>query len=114
MADCLFCKIVAGEIPAEVIAEDEHCVAFRDINPQAPVHVLVVPRRHIASLNDLEESDAELAGRLLVAARRVAAAEALAERGYRLVVNCGREGCQSVDHVHVHLVGGRQLDWPPG
>jgi len=114
MVDCLFCKIVAGEIPADVIAADDDTIVFRDINPQAPVHLLVVPRRHVASLNDLAAEDAELTGLLVLAAVRVAEAEGLAERGYRLVINCGQEGCQSVDHLHLHLVGGRQLDWPPG
>lgn len=112
MGDCIFCKIVGGEISGSVVREDGEFVAFRDIHPQAPTHVLVVPRRHVPSLNEL--ADAELAGRLLLFAREVARAENLAERGYRLVINTNRDGGQTVDHLHVHVLGGRGMRWPPG
>ncbi|MBX6365579.1 MAG: histidine triad nucleotide-binding protein [Gemmatimonadetes bacterium] len=111
---CLFCRIVAGEIPAKVVRQDEETVAFRDINPQAPVHVLVVPRRHIASVNALAAADAALVGALFLAAREIAAAEGLADAGYRLVMNTGPDAGQSVDHIHLHVLGGRHLGWPPG
>jgi histidine triad (HIT) family protein len=115
MADgCIFCKIVAGELPAKIVREDEETVAFRDINPQAPVHVLVIPRKHIASVNALEASDAALVGRLFLAAKEVAAAEGVAESGYRLVMNTGPNAGQSVDHIHLHVLGGRDMAWPPG
>jgi histidine triad (HIT) family protein len=114
MADCLFCKIAGGELTAEIADEDDDLLVIRDINPQGPVHLLVIPRRHIASLDELSAADAALTGRLVLAAARAAAAAGLATDGYRLVINCGRHGCQSVDHLHVHLIGGRQMDWPPG
>jgi histidine triad (HIT) family protein len=109
---CLFCRIVRREIPAKVIHEDEHTLAFRDIDPRAPTHVLVIPKVHVASLN--ETDDAALVGRLMLAAKQIAAAEGIAEEGYRTVVNCGANGGQSVSHLHVHLLGGRRLTWPPG
>ena len=114
MTDCLFCKMVAGEIQPDVVYEDEHVLAFRDVNPQAPVHVLVVPREHIATLNDLNEDHAELVGRLYLAAKRVAEKDGIAERGYRTVINCNAEAGQSVYHVHLHVLGGRHMHWPPG
>lgn len=115
MADgCIFCRIVAGEIPAKIVREDDETVAFRDIDPRAPVHVLVIPRRHIASVNELEASDAELVGRLYLAAKEVARAEGVAERGYRLVMNTGPDAGQSVNHIHLHVLGGRDMAWPPG
>jgi histidine triad (HIT) family protein len=109
---CLFCRIVRREIPATIVWEDEHSLAFRDIDPKAPTHVLVVPKTHVASLN--EATDAAMLGRLSLAAAEIARAEGLAERGYRTVVNCGREAGQTVFHVHLHLLGGRALKWPPG
>jgi histidine triad (HIT) family protein len=109
---CLFCKIIAREIPATIVAEDEHCLAFRDINPQAPVHVLVIPKTHVASLNQL--TDQALGGRVLAFARDVAAAEGLAERGYRVVFNTNAEAGQTVFHLHAHVLGGRAQGWPPG
>ena len=112
MADCLFCKIAAGTIPAQVVRRGEGMLAFRDINPKAPVHVLVIPTTHIASLNDT--SDAGLMGRLLAFAREVAHAEQLAEPGYRVVVNTNADGGQTVFHLHLHVLGGRPLRWPPG
>lgn len=114
MDDCVFCKIAAGEIPAERVYEDGSVVAFRDLNPQAPTHVLVIPRRHIATLNDVAEDDAATIGRLFVAAREVAEREGFAEQGYRTVLNCNEAGGQTVFHVHLHLLGGRMMHWPPG
>lgn len=115
MTDCIFCRIVAGEIPATIVAKNDHAVAFRDLNPQAPVHILVIPAQHIASLTDADSDTAELAvGRTVRLATQVAKAEGLDEDGYRLVINTGRDGGQSVWHVHVHLLAGRRLGWPPG
>ena len=111
---CIFCKIVAGGIPAEKVYEDDGAVAFRDINPQAPVHVLVIPRAHIASLDDAGEADAAKLGQLMLAAARVARQEGLSEGGYRTVVNTGAGAGQSVFHIHLHVLGGRTLAWPPG
>ena len=110
----LFERICAREIPAEIVYEDAFAVAFRDIHPQAPVHLLVVPRKPLARLEDAAEDDATLLGRLLLAARAAAAALGLAESGYRLVLNDGRDAGQEVPHIHVHLLGGRRLSWPPG
>ncbi|HSR43413.1 MAG TPA: histidine triad nucleotide-binding protein [Longimicrobiales bacterium] len=111
---CLFCRIASGEQEAEVVARGDGWVAFRDINPQAPTHVLLVPRRHVESVDDLEEEDRDLVADLLVAARDVARSEGLATDGYRLVVNTGRKAGQSVSHLHLHLLGGREMAWPPG
>jgi histidine triad (HIT) family protein len=113
MPDTIFSRILDRRVPADILHEDDRCIAFRDIAPQAPVHVLVIPRRPIASLDDLEEADGPLVGHLVVVATRLARELGLAE-GYRLVVNCGHDGGQSVDHLHVHLLGGRPLTWPPG
>jgi histidine triad (HIT) family protein len=110
---CLFCRIVAGEIPAAKVFEDGRAVAFRDINPQAPTHVLVIPRKHVASLDDAAAGDEELLGHLLRVASRVAAGEGLTG-GYRTVVNNGPDAGQTVFHIHVHVLGGRPLNWPPG
>lgn len=112
--DCLFCRIASGEIESDVVAEGDRWVAFRDANPQAPTHVLVIPRRHVESLDDLAAERAELAGELLLAARDVARREGLAEDGWRLVANTGRGAGQSVFHLHLHVLGGRSLGWPPG
>jgi histidine triad (HIT) family protein len=109
----IFKRIIDGEIPADVVYQDEHCLAFRDVAPQAPTHVLVIPKREIAALDDLAAADCELAGHLLVVARKVAEQLQL-EGGYRVVINCGRDGGQSVDHLHLHLLGGRPMKWPPG
>lgn len=114
MTDCIFCKIVAGEIPATIVYRDDQATAFRDLGPKAPVHVLVVPNRHIAGMDDLQEGDADLIGRLVLAASQVARVEGLAESGYRLVFNSGLDAGQSVFHIHLHLLGGRRLAWPPG
>lgn len=112
MTDCLFCKMVAGEIKPDVVFEDDNVLAFRDISPQAPVHILIIPKRHIATLNDLE--DCKLAGKLLLTAVKLAKDEELAEAGYRTVFNCNQFGGQAVYHLHLHLLGGRQMSWPPG
>jgi histidine triad (HIT) family protein len=114
MPDCLFCRIIAGEIPATILFQDEHLVVLRDINPQAPTHVLVVPRRHIATLNDLGPGDDALVGEMTRRAAAVAAEHGHADRGYRTVFNCNAEAGQTVFHIHLHLLGGRQLSWPPG
>ena len=112
--NCIFCKIVAGELPAEVVYKDELAVAFRDLNPQAPVHVLVIPREHIESLNDASRSDETPLGHLLRVAARVANEQGVAESGYRTVVNTGAGAGQSVFHLHLHVLAGRSLSWPPG
>jgi len=114
MSDTLFGKIASGEIPADIVYEDADVVAFRDIGPQAPTHVLVIPRKPIPTLNDLEPEDAELVGKLFLAAKRIAADEGIAEAGYRTVINCNAAGGQSVYHLHLHLLGGRTMQWPPG
>ena len=113
-ADCLFCRIAAGSIPAEVLHEDDLVVAFRDIAPRAPAHILVIPRRHIASAAELTEADGPLLGRLFGVAADLARSEGIAGGGYRLVSNVGRWGGQTVDHLHFHLMGGRAFEWPPG
>lgn len=114
VADCLFCKIVAGDIPADIVHETETTLAFRDINPQAPVHILIIPRKHIATINDLSDDDREIVGSLYTAARDIAAAEGIADDGYRVVMNCNEGAGQTVFHLHLHLLGGRPLTWPPG
>ncbi len=110
--DCLFCKIASGDIDADIVHEDDEVVAFRDIAPQAPHHILVIPRRHIATINEVD--DTALAGRLLTTARQIAADLGVAEDGYRLVMNCNAHGGQTVFHIHLHLLAGRQMGWPPG
>jgi histidine triad (HIT) family protein len=112
VTDCLFCRIVRGEIPATLVAEDAECVAFRDIQPQAEVHVLVIPKQHVGSMNDV--TDASVVGAMSLLAKEVAAKEGVDASGYRCVINTGRHGGQSVDHIHLHLLGGRQMGWPPG
>ena len=110
----IFKRIIDREIPATIVYEDEQCLAFRDVSPQAPVHVLVIPKREIASLDASSEEDQALLGHLMIVIRDVARKEGLAEGGYRVVTNCGADGGQSVDHLHFHILGGRQLSWPPG
>ena len=114
MGDTIFGKIIRREIPADIVHEDEHVLAFRDHNPQAPVHVLFIPKTPIATLNDLAPEHAELAGRLLLAAAAYAKREGFADAGYRTVFNCNRDGGQTVFHLHLHLLAGRALAWPPG
>ena len=113
MSDCLFCKIAEGEIPSKKVYEDDEFFAFHDISPQAPTHVLVIPRRHVASLDQADEGDEALLGRLLLVCRRLARELGIAS-GYRVVNNCGAPAGQSVFHVHFHLLGGRPMGWPPG
>jgi len=111
---CLFCSVIAGEVPSDTIYQDERCIAFRDVNPQAPVHVLVIPRDHLESLDDAAQKDEALLGHLLRVGARVANEQGLSESGYRTVINTGEGAGQSVFHLHVHVVGGRSLRWPPG
>ncbi len=112
--DCLFCKIASGDINAEKVFESDDVIAFRDINPQAPTHVLIIPRRHIATINDVSEADRDLLGSLYVVAAKIAAEEGTAENGYRVVMNCNAAAGQTVFHLHLHLLGGRDFSWPPG
>ena len=112
--DCLFCKIGAGEIPADIVHETDEVVAFRDINPQAPTHVLIIPKRHIATINDLEGGDTDIVGKLFLAAKEIAHEAGFAEPGYRVVMNCNGHGGQTVFHIHLHFLAGRQMQWPPG
>jgi histidine triad (HIT) family protein len=112
MTDCLFCKMVNGEIKPDVVFEDDKVLAFHDIDPKAPVHILIIPKRHISTLNDLD--DAELGGQLLLTARKLAKQLGLADDGYRTVFNCNQHGGQAVYHLHLHLLAGRQMTWPPG
>ena len=114
MSDCLFCKILNGDIPAELIYEDDHVAAFNDINPQAPHHFLCIPKKHISTTNDLQEADAETMGKLVLAAAKIAKDRGIAEDGYRLVVNCNNHGGQTVFHIHMHVLAGRHMTWPPG
>ena len=114
MTETIFSKIVRREIPAEIVYENDEVLAFRDLNPQAPVHVLFIPKRALATLNDATATDAELLGKLLLAAADYARQEGFAEQGYRTVVNCNADGGQTVFHLHVHLLAGRRLHWPPG
>lgn len=114
MSDCIFCRIVAGTIPAKVVYQDEWTLAFDDISPQAPVHTLIIPKKHLLAVQDMGESDQALLGRLLLTCRAVANQKGLAESGYRIVANTGRDGGQTVFHLHFHVLGGRHLGWPPG
>lgn len=111
---CLFCKILAGEIPSTLLFEDEHVVAFRDIRPQAPTHCLIIPRRHIATINDLSSEDTWLVGHMIQIGKALAEKEGLATSGYRLNFNVNEQGGQEIYHIHLHLLGGRQMHWPPG
>ena len=114
MPDCLFCRIAAGEIPSTIVYEDAQMVAFKDITPQAPTHILVIPRRHISTLNDLTAEDDGLVGEMTRRAAAIAKEQGLADRGYRVLFNCNADAGQTVFHIHMHLVGGRRLGWPPG
>ena len=114
MPDCLFCKIAAGEIPSSIVYQDAHMIAFKDITPQAPTHILLVPRRHISTLNDLAPEDDGLVGEMTRRAAAIAKEHGLADRGYRVLFNCNADAGQTVFHIHMHLVGGRRLGWPPG
>ncbi len=112
MTDCLFCKMVAGDIQPDIVFEDDKLLAFRDINAQAPTHILIIPKRHVATLNDLD--DTHLGGHMLQTAAAIAKQEGFSEEGYRTVFNCNKHGGQEVFHLHLHLLGGRQMSWPPG
>ena len=114
MSECIFCKIVARTIPAALVYEDNVVVAFDDINPQAPIHTLIIPRKHVASIAELQDSDVELLGRLMLVGNKIAKQKGIADAGYRIVVNTGAHGGQSVFHLHLHVLGGRHLAWPPG
>ncbi|MEP7236079.1 MAG: histidine triad nucleotide-binding protein [Ignavibacteriota bacterium] len=114
MAMTLFEKIIVREIPATIVYEDDEIVAFRDIDPKAPIHIVITTKRPIPTLNDLEDSDAALTGKMIIAAKEIAKAEKIDETGYRIVFNCNKDGGQSVYHIHCHLLGGRKMDWPPG
>ncbi len=114
MSDCLFCKMVSGEIKPDTVMETDDVLAFRDIAPQAPTHILIIPKKHISTINDITDEDTELVGKLYQVAKLVAAQEGLAEPGYRTVMNCNSDGGQAVYHIHLHLLGGRQMGWPPG
>lgn len=113
-SNCLFCRIVAGEIPAAKVHEDEHSLAFRDINPQSPTHVLLIPKKHLASLNEASPDDHAVLGHLMCVAPRIARQEGVADGGFRVVVNTGADAGQSVGHIHLHVMGGRPMAWPPG
>ncbi|HEX2923372.1 MAG TPA: histidine triad nucleotide-binding protein [Chloroflexota bacterium] len=112
--DCIFCKIVAREIPSNIVFQDENVVAFRDINPQAPVHIVLVPAQHLSSLLDIRPENSHLIGDLTYVATVLAEREGIAKSGFRLVMNCGPDAGQTVDHIHMHLLGGRAMQWPPG
>ena len=114
MSECLFCKMVKGDLKPDVVYEDEHILAFRDINPQAPTHILIIPKEHIATLNDLKSTHENLMGKMYLAATKIAEKEKIAESGYRTIMNCNKDGGQEVYHIHLHLLGGRKMTWPPG
>ena len=113
MSDCIFCKIISGEIPSDKVYEDERILAFNDLDPQAPVHALIIPKKHIASLDDISVDDQELMGYIMGKVKDIAAEQGL-DNGYRLVNNCGEDGLQTVKHIHFHLLGKRKMTWPPG
>ncbi len=112
--DCIFCKIANKEIPSTIVYEDEDIIAFNDVNPEAPVHILVIPKKHISSLNAAAAEDERLLGRILLTIQQIAAEQGIAEAGYRVVNNCGEMGGQTVQHMHFHLLGGREMLWPAG
>jgi histidine triad (HIT) family protein len=114
MDNCLFCKIINGEIPVKKVYENEHILAFRDIDPKAPVHILVIPKKHIRSVNELKSSDKNLAGELLLSAKKIAKDEGIDSKGFRIIFNTNDDGGQTVYHIHMHIMGGRQMQWPPG
>ena len=114
MSDCLFCKMISGEIQPDTVYEDDEVLGFRDINPQAPTHVLVVPKTHIATINDLQDKHTDLIGKLYLAAKKIAHDEGIAEEGYRTLINCNAGAGQTVFHIHLHVLGGRPMEWPPG
>ncbi len=114
MSDCIFCKIASGDIPGDIVYQDDRVIAVNDIDPKAPVHILIMPKKHIPSLNEIDDSNKDIMAHLLTVAANLAKAKGVAEKGYRIVNNCGVQGGQSVEHIHFHLLGGRSLAWPPG
>jgi len=112
--ECLFCKIIAGDIPADIVYSDDQVLVFRDINPQAPIHILLIPQKHVDSLASITDEHCGIIGKMMITARKVAATEGLSESGYRAVINVGSDGGQTVNHLHMHLLGGRTFRWPPG
>ncbi len=114
MSDCLFCKIFKKEISSRIVYEDNEIMAFEDINPQAPVHLLIIPAKHIESINDIKEEDKELIGKMFLIAKKIAKEKGLSESGYRTIFNTGKDAGQAVFHIHLHLLGGRKMSWPPG
>ena len=114
MDQCIFCKIISGEIPSAKVYEDERVCAFNDVSPEAPVHVLIVPKEHIESANDIDDKNASLVADIFLTAKKIAKEKGISDKGYRIVNNCGEDGGQSVKHLHFHLLGGRSLAWPPG
>ncbi len=114
MTDCLFCKIRDGEIPADIVFESDDVLAFNDVNPQAPTHIIIIPKKHIATINDVEDDDELIMGKLFSAAKKIAADKTVSDDGYRLVVNCNEKAGQTVFHIHMHLLAGRAMTWPPG
>ena len=114
MNECLFCNMVSGAIPCDKVYENEYVLAFRDIDPKAPTHILIIPKKHIKTLNEINENDQDLLGELLLTAKKIAKDEGIDTSGYRTVFNCNSDGGQTVFHIHMHLLGGRQMDWPPG
>ncbi len=114
MSDCLFCKVLEGEIPADIVFESDEVLAFRDVNPKAPTHILIIPRMHISTVNDLAENHELIMGKLFSVAKIIAAQEGVSDDGYRLVVNCNEKAGQTVFHIHMHLLAGRSMHWPPG
>ncbi len=114
VTDCLFCKVVSGDVPVDIVYEDNHVMAFRDISPQAPSHVLVIPKRHVSTINDLDVGNSDVVGHMFLAAKKVAEMEGISEVGYRAVMNCNEDAGQTVFHIHLHVLGGRRMNWPPG
>mgnify|MGYP003319580899 FL=1 len=114
MNECLFCNMVSGAIPCDKVYENEYVLAFRDIDPKAPTHILIIPKKHITTLNEINENDQDLLGELLLTAKKIAKDEGIDTSGYRTVINCNSDGGQTVFHIHMHLLGGRQMAWPPG
>ena len=114
MTDCIFCKIISGDIPGDIIYQNDDVLAFRDLNPQAPTHVLVIPKKHVSTINDIQPEDAELVGKMFLAAQQIAKDEGIDESGYRTVMNCNAGAGQTVFHIHLHVLGGRGMSWPPG
>ncbi len=112
--DCIFCKIIKKQIPCDLVYEDDKVIAFNDISPQAPIHVIIIPRQHIEDLNSIKQESSEVIGHIFMVVREIAKKLGVAENGYRIVSNCGEQGGQTVQHIHFHLLGGRMLQWPPG